>query len=329
MTIATLLLSTSLLSSPPYRGVVIDAQTHQPVVGATVQHVKEHSDESGAAFDATDVGGRILLTGTVGTTVHLRVSSLGYATADLTRPLRESGADTIRLEPASQSLSDVTVRPGQVLTLMAFRKTPKSATGAFMIPSVEMALELPPLPGGKTGTLNQVRLQFRPTKYSVHQGGLRVRLLARPDTSRATAANGPSGIDLLAAPILITAAQAAAAPGGLYTLDLVGQNVTMPANGLYVLLEGYGVTDNQQYVSLTMPSKSHSALLITGTNPQDPKTFEVTKLDEYPQLALGETNDPSITWSRGSNGKGWRLRRPNYGGKKVGNAMIDVLVQAD
>jgi hypothetical protein len=96
-----------------------------------------------------------------------------------------------------------------------------------------------------------------------------------------------------------------------------------------VVLEGVGVSPSHQYVSITQPTKGHSALLVTGTDPKDPKTYEVTKLEEYPQLAIAESNDPSITWSRGSNGKGWRLRRPNGSGSKVGNAMIAVVVIPD
>lgn len=323
MILATLLFCSLLSRETPYQGVVVNAKTRQPVPAATVQLLGVNGGV------VTDVAGRFTLASVSGSSLHLRVSSLGYAPTELTRPLPAAAADTILLNPTTEALPDVTVRPRQELTLQPFSKLPKVSTGYYLIPSAEFALELPPLAEGRTGMLSQVRLQFRPGRFSVHQGGLRMRLLARPDTTKASALNGPSGKDLLPAPITLSAVQIAAAANGAVSLDLSKYNLAMPATGLFVVLEGIGLSPEHQYVSITQPSKGHSALLVTGTDPKDPKTYEVTKLEEYPQLAIAESADPSITWSRGSNGKGWRLRKPNGGGTKVGNAMIAVVVMPD
>lgn len=334
MLFTTLLLAAELLfGASPYRGVVVDAKTNQPVPAASVRLIIDGGRYEGTQGQTTDARGRFQLN-VASPTVHLRVSSVGYAPADLTRPLLTGDAlDTIRLTAQVQSLAEVTVRPQREVTLQPFSKPQEKADrGLYLIPSVDLALELPPLSEGKSGTLSQVRLQFRQSKLSMHQGGFTFRLLARPDTTALTADEkkqlGPKGKELLPTPITVTAAQIAAAPKGLLTLDLAAYNLAMPENGLFVVLTGFGVTPDQQYVSITS-AKGTSALLVTGTDPKNPSTYEVTKLEEYPQLAVAITPDRSITWSRGSNGKGWRLRRPETGTEKVGNAMIGVVVLAD
>ncbi|MGI4733668.1 MAG: hypothetical protein ACRYG7_00655 [Janthinobacterium lividum] len=101
----------------------------------------------------------------------------------------------------------------------------------------------------------------------------------------------------------------------------------MPATGLYVLLEGSGSSPQQQYISLTQPSKGQAASVVTGSDPKDPATYEVHQLADYPELAIAETTDPAATWSRGSNGKGWHLHQLTDG--KVGNALVAVVVVPD
>ena len=171
--------------------------------------------------------------------------------------------------------------------------------------------------------LSQVRIQLLPSKHATAAGVLRVRLLARL-ASGATALEGPAGPDLLPQPLSISTSQLASAPNGLLLLDLLPYHLPMPATGLCVLLEGVGSFPQQQYVSLTQPDKGQAATVVTGSDPKDPATYEVHKLADYPELAVAETPDPAVTWSRGSNGKGWRLYQPTDG--KVANAIVAVVV---
>ena len=115
MLFTTLLLVVELLCASPYRGVVVDARTQQPVPAAAVLLVIDAGRYEGTQGQATDPQGRFQFD-VESPLVHLRVSSPGYAPAELTRPLLSGGElDTIRLTARAQELG--TERVGNILVV--------------------------------------------------------------------------------------------------------------------------------------------------------------------------------------------------------------------
>ena len=138
MLLTTLLLSCWLPLSSAYQGSVVDAKTRQPIPAATVQLLK------GSGGQVTGAAERFTLAGLVDPTIHLRMSSLGYAPVEMTRFL-QVGPDTIRLTAVAQALPSVEVRPRQVETLQPFVKTPRILKGYYLLPSSDFAAALPPV----------------------------------------------------------------------------------------------------------------------------------------------------------------------------------------
>ncbi|QKG59067.1 hypothetical protein GKZ68_20510 (plasmid) [Hymenobacter sp. BRD128] len=310
-----------LLASPPapptYRAVVIDAVTRNPLASVTVQEV------TGGSTCVTNQAGLFNFPLTASGTLKLHLSSLGYAPADFARTATDV-LDTLRLEPASAALPGVVVRPGRQVLLTPFTRQPHLGSSYYLIPSVQVAVHLAGLPEGQTGRINQLQLQLKPT--AIRAGALRISLRALGPEG---AAAGPVGSDLLPTPLEISTAQLATAPKGLLTLDLSSYNLDLPAAGVFVLVEGLGSEANQHYVSLSNPGNGHSPLLVTGADPKDPKTYQVTRLNDYPVLGAAETDDPARTWLLGSNGRGWRLYQPKDGKTRTKNSLVSLLVQAN
>lgn len=306
-------------STPPptYRAVVIDALTRQPLPSVTVQ------DVTGGTTCVTNQAGQFGFPLTASGTMKLHLSSIGYTAGDFTRAATSS-VDTLRLEPASEALPGVVVRPGRQLVLSPFNRQPRLGSSYYMIPSVQVAVHLAGLPDGQTGHINQLQLQLKPT--AIRAGGLRISLRA---LGAEGAAAGPVGTNLLPAPLEVSTVQLATAPKGLLTLDLSSYNLELPAAGVFVLVEGLGAEANQQYVSISSPGNGHSPLLVTGADPKDPKTYQVTRLNDYPVLGAAETDDPARTWLLGSNGRGWRLYQPKEGKTRTKNSLVSLIVMAN
>lgn len=300
--------------APTYRAVVIDATSRQPLVSVTVQ------DLTGGTTCVTNEAGQFGLPLTANGVMRFHLSSLGYAPADFSR-VAGTAFDTLRLAPATEALPGVVVRPGRQLTLTPFSRNPHLGPSYYMIPSVQVAVHLPGLEPGQSGRINQLQLQLKPTQ--IRAGSLRISLRA-PGADTA-----PTGAELLPAPLQIPTTQLVAAPKGLLTLDLSSYNVELPATGVFVLIEGLGITSDQQYVSISSPGNGHSPLLVTGTDPKDPHTYQVTRLDDYPILGAAETQDAARTWTMGSNGRGWRLQQPKDGKSRNKNSIVSLIVMAN
>jgi hypothetical protein len=300
--------------TPTYRAVVIDATTRQPLASVTVQ------DITGGTTCVTNQAGQFGLPLTANGVMTFHLSSLGYAPADFSR-VAGNAFDTLRLAPTTEALPGVVVRPGRQLTLTPFAGRPHIGSSYYMIPSVQVAVHLPGLSAGQSGRINQLQLQLKPTQ--IRAGALRVTLRAPG------ADNTPTGVELLPAPLEVPTAQLVAAPKGLLTLDLSSYNLDLPVSGVFVLVEGMGVTSDQQYVSISNPGNGHSPLLVTGADPKDPHTYQVTRLDDYPILAAAETQDIARTWTLGSNGRGWRLYQNKDGKTRNKNSIISLIVMAN
>lgn len=303
----------SLFPTPPaYQAVVVDAATHRPLAGVFIEEARSGTSQ------VSDPSGHVQFAAPG--PLHLRLRSTGYAPVEVERPVLVGRVDTLALAPTATALEEVVVRPRQAITLSPFAERPHQDGSYFLIPSVQVAVFIPGRPAGPA-QLSQLQLQLKPS--TIRTGGLRVYL-------RGVAAEaGPTGPALLPVPLVVSAQQLATAPKGLLTLDLTSYNLDLPAEGLYVQLEALGSTPEQRYVAMTSYVNGRAPLVVTGADPADPHTYTTTRLDEYPKLALGESNDPARTWTLGSNGRGWRLVQPKPGTReKTRNSLVSLTVLA-
>lgn len=221
--------------------------------------------------------------------------------------------DTLRPIPA-QTLAEVTVRPSKTVTITPFTSGKVKALRTYsLVAGTNIAVHLP---ATTSGTLATIQVQLKPT--DVRAGRLRVQLLAAPQSQVATV---PENAPLLPAPIIVSAQQMKEAPKGLLSLDVSSYNIAMPANGVFVVVEGLGSEEAPNYVAITVPSKgSGSPLVVTG----GAAGYETSHLDEWAELELGSSESEPRTWIKGTNGKGWILRKPKEDPKKVMNSRLAV-----
>jgi CarboxypepD_reg-like domain len=321
--LSALLLSLSalLVSSPDqgssYQGVVVDAVTRRPLPSVTVHDINHK------ATLVTNAAGSFQLQGIDKGPVQVRLTSIGYVPIDYTRPVRPGQNDTLFLTPVAQQLTGVTIRPQREVSLNALGPKFSKAHGYIMIPSVNIAALIPPLPGNSTGVLSKVLLQFD-TK-NIKQGGVRILLFASPTANPSAVPVGPS---LLPEPLIVSAATMAAASKGLLSLDISSYNVQMPANGVFVQIEGVASVSEQEFVDISAPTRGKgSAMVVLASSKEDVKTYVATKLNEFPLLASAETVSNS-TWFKGSDGYGWTRHTPLKNGK-YNTPMVSVVVQTE
>lgn len=305
-------------TGPGYQGVVVDATTRKPLPAVTVREVEQGTTR------LTDETGAFTFSSVKNGTVHLKLTSVGYAPADVTRSLSAAGRrDTLLMIPAAQALPDVTVRPKQEVTVTPFESKTHKANGYFLIPSVSMAVHLAGLPNQATGTISKIQLQLKPT--TIRQGSIRIRLVAAPAGGFESVPTGP---DLLPAPIEVKAAELAVAPKGLLSVDVSAHDIALPSAGVLVIVDGLANDPQQQYVTISGATGKASPLLVTGTDVANPATYETSKLNEYPQIESADSYGTSRTWFLGSNGKGWRLYK-SQDKKKTRNTLVSLVVVAD
>jgi CarboxypepD_reg-like domain len=322
--LSTLLLGlASLLATAPgqgdeYKGVVVDAVTRRPLPSVTVHDVNHKTTL------VTSADGSFQLAGPDKGPVQVRLTSIGYVPSDFTRALRPGQSDTLFLTPVAQQLAGVTIRPQREQSLNALGTKYSKAHGFLVIPSVNIATLIPALPNGGTGVLSKVLLQMDSKK--IKEGGLRIFLFASPTANPSAVPVGPS---LLPEPLIVSAATLAAAPKGLLSLDVSAYKVPMPANGIFVQVEGVAsVTENQEFVAMTGPTRGKgTAMVVLASSREDVRSYTASKLNEYPLLESVETEKPS-TWFKGSDGRGWTRHNPLKSGR-YNTPMVSVVVQTE
>ena len=314
-------LSALLVSNPDqgssYQGVVVDAVTHRPLPSVTVHDVNHN------ATLVTNAAGAFQLANVEKDRVQVRLTSIGYVPSDYTRALRPGQNDTLFLTPVAQQLAGVTIRPQREVSLNALGPKFSKAHGYLLIPSVNIAALIPALPNTGAGVLSKIMLQM--DAKNIKHGGLRILLYAAPTANPSAVPVGPS---LLPEPLIVSAATLAATPKGLLSLDVSSYNVPMPANGLFVHIEGVASVADQQFVDISAPTRGKgSAMVVLASTKEDVKTYVASKLNEFPLLASAETQGNS-TWFKGSDGYGWTRHNPLKNGK-YNTPMVSVVVQTE
>lgn len=312
----SLLLSAVNPAPKLYRAIVVDATTSRPIAGVSVLDVQNQ------VSSITDQQGQFSFPGP---SVHFHLRSLGFADLDATRPALAPGqVDTLRLLPERILLSEVSVRPTQLLTLSSLGSKVGKSHGSVVVPGAQFGVLIRPDATIHSAVVQQISVRFSP-KIGL-EGRVRVRLVAIERGSLST----PSANDLVPIAATYTAAELAALPNHLLTVDLSAYNIRLPATGFFVLVEGLATKAGETYVTdkIVGSMQKGKAILVTATDPQNPTTFHETNIFDYPALSWAPSVTNVETLSRLGYSKPWRVVQEKNS-KKAENLDIALTLLAD
>lgn len=321
-------LLTLLFSAPtnPYRAIVVDATTSQPLANVTVV------DLQGQGRAATDAAGRFDLPGPG---AYFRLHRLGFADLEATRPALTPGqVDTLRLLPEAILLTEVSVRPAKPLVLSSIGSKPSKPYGSILAPGTQFGVLFRPTASMLPAIVQRISVRFQLNKQSSSLAGrVRVRLVA-PEQQ---AASIPSAYDLVPIAATYTAAELAALPDHLLTVDLSAYNIRLPATGFFVLLEGLPTIAGETFVTDKIVGDaprpgahagSGTPVVVTASDPQNPATFHETSAFDFPAIVWVSSITDVQTVTRRAYNKPWRLQQ-QANRRKTDNLDIALTILAD
>lgn len=279
-----------------YRAVVVNGRTGQPLINVRVLDVQRQRSL------VTDEHGRFVLPGPV---AHFRLQCLGFAGVEATRKALGSGrTDTLRLSPESVALDEVQVRPAAVVVLSSLGSQVGKRSGVMLIPGSQFGVFFRPAAGAPSAVLQQISVRMQ-TGHCL-AGRLQVRVVAPAPGSTST----PGGRDLLPTPAMYTAAELAALPDHVLTVDVSAAGLRMPAAGLFVVIEGLPTLAGELYVDDQVAggklTKHGFPTIITAADPHNPAIFHETPAFDFPAIATAVSTTHTETVSRRNN-KPWAL----------------------
>lgn len=303
-----------------YQAIVVDATTSRPLASVTVVNLQSQ------AASTTDQQGRFTLPGPI---AHFRLSSLGFASLEVTRPTLASGqVDTLRLLPEAVLLPEVSVRPSKPLVLSSLGTKVTKPHGYIVVPGTQYGILFRPAANTPPAIVQQISVRFQPNRQPI-AGRIRVRLVA-PERGSSTT---PSAHDLVPVAATYTAAQLAALPDHLLTVDLSLYNIRMPATGFFVLIEGLPTRADETYVTMGimggklrgqgMPS------IITASDPKNADTFHETPATDFPAVAVATSVTDVETVTRLGYSKPWTIKRVARKPEKSENVDISLTLLAE
>lgn len=303
-----------------YRAIVVNAATSQPLAGATVLNLRT---QAGALADPQ---GRFTLPGPV---AHFRLRHVGFADLEATRPALAPGqVDTLRLLPAAILLPEVSVRPARPVVLSSLGSHVSKPHGSVLVPGAQYGILFQPPAGLLPAVVQHIRVRFRFNKQSqALVGRVRVRLVAPERGSSMT----PSAHDLVPIAATYTAAELAALPDHVLTVDLSAYHIRLPATGFFVLLEGLPTIVGESYVTdkFVGNMRSGTYLIVTATDPHNPATFRETPAFDYPVVAWASSVTETQTVTRLGYSKPWTPKRHDRDAKKTDNVDISLTILAE
>ena len=302
------------LPTAPYQAIVVNATTSRPLAGVSVV------DLSTQAGLVTDARGRFSLPGP---TAHFRLRSLGFADLETSRPaLPPNQTDTLRLLPQAILLSEVSVRPARTVVLSSLGSKIGKLRGTYLVPGTQFGILLRPQAGSLPAVVQQINVRLQANHVPV-SGRLRVRLVA-PERWSATT---PSEHDLLPIAATYTAAELAALPNNLLTVDLSAYNIRLPSTGFFVLIEGLGTAVGETYVTDKLDGTSY--VVVTATDLQNPATFRQTPVAEFPVISWAASVTDTETMTRLGYTKPWHFKRSDRDSKKTDNVDLSLTILAE
>ena len=315
-----LALCSLLAPAPSYQAIVVDATTGRPLPGVSVLDVRTQ------AGSATDARGRFSLPGSE---VRFHLHTLGFADLEATRPVLAAGqVDTLRLLPEAILLSEVSVRPAKPVVLSSLGTKVGKTRGQMIVPGHQFGVLFRPDGNVLPAIAQQITIRFHVNKQS-HEpiGRVRVRLVAVQRGSSMS----PSANDLLPIAATFTAAELAALPNQLLTIDLSAYNLRLPASGFFVLVEGLPTIPGESYVANKLEPRNGKlvALIVTATDPNDPATFRETPAFDYPAISRTASITDVQTLVRLGYDKPWHYTPSGHDSKKTENVDISLTILAE
>lgn len=317
------LVLTLVRGTPPtthYQAVVVDATTSRPLAGVSVADLQNQTSS------ATDPQGHFALPGPV---AHFRLRGLGFAALEASRPALALGqVDTIRLLPEAVLLSEVSVRPAKPVVLSSLGTKVGKPHGYVLVPGAQFAVLFQPAANLLPAVVQQISVRFRFNAQS-HSlvGRVRVRLVALERGSSAT----PSAHDLVPLAATYTAAELAALPDHLLTVDLSTYNLRLPATGFFVVVEGLATAADETYVTDKMVGNKRAGtyVVVTASDPQNPAAFRETPAFDYPVIARAASITEAVTMSRSGYSKPWHFMQQDRDSKKTDNVDVSLTILAE
>lgn len=294
----------------PYQAIVVNATTSRPMPGVSVLDAKNPGGT------ATDADGRFSLPGPG---AHFRIHSLGFADLDATRPALAPGqVDTLRLLPESILLSEVSVRPSKALVLSSLGTKVGKPASFLVVPGGQYGILFRSAAAALPVLVQQISVRFAPEPARL--GRVRVRLVALARGSSMT----PSPHDLLPVAATYSAAELAALPGHVLTIDLSTYNLRLPASGFFVLVEGLPDVASETFVTQRMAGNGRKSypVIVTAADPQNPATFRETPAFDYPAISCAPSLTEIETVTRLGYDKPWHLKEQHNPSAK--NENVDV-----
>lgn len=309
----------SILSVPSttYQAIVVDATTSRPLAGVSVTNLQTQTSS------ATDQQGRFSLPGPM---AHFRLHGLGFAALEASRQALAWGqADTIRLLPEAILLSEVSVRPAKPMVLSSLGSKVGKPHGYVIVPGAQFAVLFQPTAHLLPAVVQQinVRFQFNAQSHAL-VGRVRVRLVALERGSSAT----PSAHDLVPIAATYTAAELAALPDHLLTVDLSAYSIRLPATGFFVVVEGLATVAEETYVTDKGVGNRRTGtyVVVTASDPQNPASFRETPAFDYPVIARAASITEAVTMSRSGYSKPWHFMQQDRDSKKTDNVDVSLTI---
>ena len=311
----------ALFSAPPpaaaYQAVVVNATTSRPIASVSITDLQTQTGLT------TDFQGKFTL---AGPTAHFRLHSLGFADLEATRAALPPGqVDTLRLLPETILLSEVSVRPTKPVVLSSMGAKAGKPHGSMIVPGAQFGILFRPAASMQPAVVQQISVQFELNKQShALVGRVRVRLV---DLERGSSMT-PSAHDLLPIAATYTAAELAALPNHLLTVDLSAYNIRLPASGFFVLVEGLATIAGETYVTdkFVGSGKNFLPVIVTASAPQNPATFRETPAFDFPAVCWVPSITDVETVTRQGYNKPWHVKRQEHNSKKTDNVAISLTI---
>lgn len=294
---------------PPYRAVVVDATTSQPLPGVQVVDVAQQRSL------VTDAAGRFSLSGP---TAHFKLQHLGFSALEATRPAQASGVvDTLRLLPQAYILSDVIVRPTRPLVLTSVQGKGTNKHGGLILPSSQFGIYFPAAASDGPVLVQEITLQV--SKVRPTAGRVRIRLVA----AGAGPTPLPTAHDLLPVAATYSAGELAQLAGQPLTLDVQAYQLRMPAQGLFVLVEGLPTLPTETFIGM-----ENLGTVVTAPDPQNPTAVTKTRMNAFPSFEWASSASDVTSYIRHGYNTTWKLRQA-ANVKEADNLNISLVLAAD
>ena len=306
-----------LPAAAQYQAVVVNATTSRLLAGVSI------TDLQTQAASATDLRGRFSL---AGPTAHFRLHSLGFADLEATRPALLPGQfDTLRLLPDAILLSEVSVRPSKPVVLSSIGTKTGKPRGTMLVPGAQFGILFQPAASMLPAVVQHITVRFWPGHSTT--GRIRVRLVTPERHSLMT----PSAHDLVPIAATYTAAELAALPNHLLTIDLSAYSIRLPATGFFVLIEGLATIAGEVYVTDKLVSSKGKLdhVVVTASDPQNPATFRETPSSDYPAVSWTPSITGVETVTRLGDRKSWTIRHQDRSSSKTDNVDISLTILTD